>query len=84
MAPGDVHASEAHAPGTRELLQVQEGAIMIVVADQSVTLSTGDAVTFPGDVPHSYANSETQLARFSLAVFEPDVGSKTRSEIAND
>ena len=25
MAPGDQHVSEAHSPGTMELLQVQEG-----------------------------------------------------------
>lgn len=80
LAPGDHHMSEAHTPGTKELLQVQEGTIMIHVPDQSVTLDAGDAVAFPGDVAHSYANPGTQPARFSLAVFEPGVGSGSRSE----
>jgi transcriptional regulator with XRE-family HTH domain len=75
LGPGDHHLSEAHAPGTKELLQVQEGTITVVVADQSVILGAGDAVTFPGDVAHSYANPGTEPARFSLAVFEPGVGS---------
>ena len=44
------------------------------MAGQSVTLEAGDAVAFPGDVAHSYANPGTQPARFSLAVFEPGVG----------
>jgi transcriptional regulator with XRE-family HTH domain len=80
LGPGDRHASETHTPGTRELVQVQSGAITIEVADQSITLDAGDAVSFPGDVAHSYANPGTRPARFSLAVFEPGVGSGPRSE----
>jgi transcriptional regulator with XRE-family HTH domain len=80
LAPGDHHTSVAHTPGTKELLQVQQGTITVEVADRSVTLDTGDAVAFPGDVAHSYANPGTQPARFSLAVFEPGVGSGSLSE----
>lgn len=83
LGPGDHHLSEAHTPGTKELLQVQQGTITVEVADQSVTLEAGDAVAFPGDVAHSYANPGTQPARFSLAVFEPGVGSGSRSEGIN-
>ena len=79
LGPGDHHVSEAHTPGTKELVQVQQGTITVEVADQSVTLAGGDAVTFPGDVAHSYANGGTQRARFSLAVFEPGVGSGSGS-----
>ena len=74
LGPGDQHTSEAHTPGTKELIQVQEGSIIVAVTDQSVTLDAGDAVAFPGDVAHSYANPGSQPARFSLAVFEPGVG----------
>jgi transcriptional regulator with XRE-family HTH domain len=84
MGSGDHHKSEAHAPGTRELMQVQEGTITVEVEDQSVVLEAGDAVAFPGDVAHSYANPGTQSARFSLAVFEPGVGADTRSEVVDD
>lgn len=80
LGPGDAHVSEAHTPGTKELLQAQEGVVTLEVADQSVILDAGDAVAFPGDVAHSYANPGTQPARFSLAVFEPGVGSGSRSE----
>ncbi len=75
LGPGDEHVSKAHTPGTRELIQVHEGAVTVQVADQTVTLEAGDAVAFPGDVPHAYASPTTQPARFSLAVFEPGVGS---------
>ena len=80
LGPGDQHVSEAHTAGTKELVQVRQGTITITVADQTVILEVGDAVAFPGDVPHSYANPGTQPARFSLAVFEPGVGAGSRSE----
>jgi len=83
LGPGDHHISEAHTPGTKELVQVQQGTVTVEVADQPVTLDAGDAVTFGGDVAHSYANLGTQPARFSLAVFEPGVGPGSRSEAAD-
>ena len=83
LGPGDRHVTEAHTPGTQELAQVQQGTITVEVAGQPVTLEAGDAVAFPGDVPHSYANPGTQPARFCLAVFEPRVGPGSRSEAAD-
>ncbi|MDQ0678549.1 DNA-binding XRE family transcriptional regulator/quercetin dioxygenase-like cupin family protein [Arthrobacter pascens] len=80
LGAGDHHVSEAHSRGTKELLQVQQGTVTVVVADESFILESGDAVSFPGDVGHSYANPGTEPARFSLAVFEPGVGSGHRSE----
>jgi transcriptional regulator with XRE-family HTH domain len=83
LAPGDRHTSEAHAAGTRELVQVQQGTIVIRVAGESVVLNAGDAASFPSDVAHSYANPGAVPARFSLVVFEPGVGSRTRLEVAD-
>lgn len=82
LGPGDRHASEAHSSGTKELLQVREGTVTVMVAGQTFTLEAGDAVAFPGDVAHSYANPGPEPARFSLAVFEPGVGSGHRPEAA--
>src|SRR6516162_7774455 len=80
LGPGDRHVSEAHTPGTKELMQVQQGTITVEVAGQPVTLEAGDAVAFGGDVAHSYANPGPQPGRFCLAVFEPGVGSGLRPE----
>jgi transcriptional regulator with XRE-family HTH domain len=80
LTPGDRHASDAHAAGTRELLHVQEGTVEVTVADQAIILSAGDALAFAGDVAHAYANPATLPARFSLAVFEPGVGAESRGE----
>jgi transcriptional regulator with XRE-family HTH domain len=74
LAPGERHASEAHAPGTKELLQVLDGELSIEVGSETVVLDVGDAVGFPGDVPHAYVNAGSVAARFSLAVYEPNVG----------
>jgi transcriptional regulator with XRE-family HTH domain len=74
LAVGDRCVSEPHTAGTRELAQVLEGSVEITVADQRVTLELGDAISFHGDVAHSYANTGPAPARFSLAVFEPGVG----------
>ncbi len=82
LGPGDRHRSEGHSRGTKELVQVQQGTITIEVAHESVRLNTGDAMAFAGDLAHSYSNPGEQPARFSLAVFEPGVGSGTRSEAA--
>jgi quercetin dioxygenase-like cupin family protein len=80
LGPGDHHNSEAHTAGTKELVQVHEGTVTVQVAAESVSLEIGDALAFPGDVEHSYANDGDLPARFSLAVFEPGVGTGPRSE----
>ncbi|MET0916504.1 MAG: XRE family transcriptional regulator [Jiangellaceae bacterium] len=84
LAPGDRHDSEAHVRGTKEILQVREGAVTVTVADQSEVLAVDDAISFDSDVPHSYANEGTVPARFSLTVFEPGVGADTKSEASHD
>ncbi len=84
LNPGDEHNSEAHTPGTRELLQVHEGSMTLGVGDQTVSLDVGDAVAFHSDVPHSYRNAGSQPARFSLAVFQPGVGSTPGTEPSHD
>ncbi len=84
LAPGEHHVSEAHAEGTRELLHVHEGAMTVMVEDNDYALRTGDALTFHGDVAHSYANLKHTRARFSLSVFEPEVGAAHKTKIHND
>jgi transcriptional regulator with XRE-family HTH domain len=78
LAPGDAHRSEAHSSGTKELLQIQQGVVIVEVAGEQISLDTGDAVRFDGDLAHAYTNPGTEPARFVLAVFERGVGSGTR------
>lgn len=71
LEPGDEHRSEAHSGGTRELLQVIEGAITLHVGDDEHLLAAGDAIGFPGDISHAYAAAGDAAARFALTVLEP-------------
>ena len=84
LAPGDRHDSEAHVRGTKELLQVREGEVTVIVGEQTLVLEVDDAISFASDVPHSYANEGTARARFSLTVFEPSVGDGPRVEASHD
>ena len=79
LGAGDRHSSEAHAIGTKELVHVLDGTIVVEVDGEAIVLETGDALAFPGDVDHAYANTGRVPARFSLTVFEPGVGGATPS-----
>ncbi len=85
LDPGARRSPRKREPQARpkELLQVLQGTIGVEIASQSMRLEAGDAVTVPGDVAHAYANAGQLLARFSLAVFEPGVGSGPRPEAGN-
>lgn len=83
LAPGDRYSSDAHTPGTRELLQVQQGTLVVEIARDSITLEAGDTVAFASDVFHAYVNPGTEPARFTMTVFEPGVGAGSRQEITD-
>jgi transcriptional regulator with XRE-family HTH domain len=51
-----------HVPGTTEYLTCERGAISLVAAGESWTLSPGDVVVFRGDQRHSYANPGDRAA----------------------
>jgi len=77
LGPGDEHVSDAHRRGTRELLLVLQGRVRLRVGDREEMLAVGDSASFHGDQAHSYANTSRRGgARFTLTVFEPDVGSE--------
>ncbi|GAB3620570.1 helix-turn-helix domain-containing protein [Glutamicibacter endophyticus] len=84
LAPGDRHESKEHSAGTRELLQVHSGSVRVAAGGEAYELGPGDALSFHGDLPHSYAATGTEPARFSLAVFEPGAGSARRIENTHD
>jgi transcriptional regulator with XRE-family HTH domain len=67
----DDHSSPGHTTGTQELLQVLEGSIEVDVNGERHQLTAGDALNFPGDLPHAYSNPHQIPARFTLTVFEP-------------
>jgi transcriptional regulator with XRE-family HTH domain len=54
LEPGDPREAEAHLPGSIEHIVVAAGRMTAGPAGETVDLSAGDYVTFPGDVPHHY------------------------------
>ena len=81
LEPGDEHASDAHIPGTRELLMVLSGELTIMLDGEATVLGVGDAITFSGDVSHSYANRGTASARFTMTVFDPERSNAPRAQL---
>ncbi len=79
LGPGDRDDNEAHSAGTKELVHVLSGELTVEVSGQTVTLGIGDAASFAGDEPHVYANTGQDPTRFTLAVFEPGVGTRAHS-----
>lgn len=78
LGPGDHYSSEAHRAGTRELLHVLSGSVVLTVGSDRHRLKPGDSARFDGGVEHSYGNPSTSRpARFSLAVYEPLVGNES-------
>jgi transcriptional regulator with XRE-family HTH domain len=71
LAPRAVHASEAHAPGTKEILVVLSGQLRLRVADESHDLGPGDSISFTADKPHTYENPAGSEARYhDVIVYE--------------
>jgi transcriptional regulator with XRE-family HTH domain len=58
------HVSEAHAPGTREIVVVLTGSLRLRTADEVHDLGPGDSIAFTADRPHSYENPGASDARY--------------------
>jgi transcriptional regulator with XRE-family HTH domain len=65
------HRSEAHAPGTREILVVLSGAIRVEVGESWYELEAGDSLSFRADQPHSYINSGASETRMHDLIVYP-------------
>lgn len=66
---GADYRSTPHQAGTEEFLFCSSGSIEAGPVDREERLRTGDALWFPGDLPHRYAS--TRGARCLLALSYP-------------
>jgi transcriptional regulator with XRE-family HTH domain len=65
------HASEPHAPGTREVVVVLSGLLKMHVDQEVHELAAGDSVAFAADRPHLYENPAGGEARYhNVIVYE--------------
>lgn len=71
LSARSTHASEAHAPGTHEVLVVLSGVLRMHVDDETYELNAGDSIAFAADRPHAYENPAGSEARYhNVIVYE--------------
>jgi quercetin dioxygenase-like cupin family protein len=71
LSARSTHASEAHAPGTHEVLVVLSGVLRMHVDEEVYELNAGDSIAFAADRPHSYENPAGSEARYhNVIVYE--------------
>jgi len=70
IMPGDGSHADAHSPGTRELISVEQGSLRITVGTETLTLKAGESARLMTDRPHSYVSAGDEPAVFTMAVLE--------------
>jgi transcriptional regulator with XRE-family HTH domain len=71
VLPGESFGGDPHAPASRELAWVEEGALTLTVAGVRHRVGPGQCARFPGGLPHSYANEGTEPVRLTMVVVVP-------------
>jgi XRE family transcriptional regulator, regulator of sulfur utilization len=68
FAPAAVMAGTPHLPGTREFFTCLHGRVVLSVAGERYTLEEGEVLAFPGNLPHSYQNADSQSVAQGVSV----------------
>jgi transcriptional regulator with XRE-family HTH domain len=71
LAARSTHTSDAHAPGTHELIVVLSGQLRMHVGNDKFDLGPGDSLGFPADRPHAYENPGAGEARYHNSIIYP-------------
>jgi XRE family transcriptional regulator, regulator of sulfur utilization len=66
LEPGTRYRSDAHAPGTEELVICLTGTLVLGPEGHEERLAEGDALQFAADVAHSYCSDDGCLALCSF------------------
>lgn len=72
FAPGELHTSADHTPGTREILHILEGTLTVTVDAAEHEVSTGQTIDFVADRQHSYHNKTKTPVRTVMVVAVPN------------
>jgi transcriptional regulator with XRE-family HTH domain len=69
IGPGvDAGVFAPHAPGSREYLAVERGALRLTLDGTAYTLRAGDSIYYAGDCRHAYANPGSRPCVYYLAM----------------
>jgi transcriptional regulator with XRE-family HTH domain len=77
LLPGEGSDSDAHPPGTVELLHVTRGELTLLVGGVEHVLAAGTAATFEADVEHGYRNNGAEPIDMTMAVSVPPARTAT-------
>ncbi|WP_055563666.1 helix-turn-helix domain-containing protein [Streptomyces atriruber] len=71
LMPGEGSDSDAHPPGTIELLHVARGELTLVVDGAEHVVAAGTAATFEANVQHGYHNKGAEPVEMTMSVSVP-------------
>jgi transcriptional regulator with XRE-family HTH domain len=71
MEPAERLVSGDHVPGTRELIHVRSGELVVSVDGLDHRLGAGEAIDFAADRPHGYRNDGAATAIATMVVVTP-------------
>jgi transcriptional regulator with XRE-family HTH domain len=72
LLPGEGHDSEAHPPGTAELVHVEEGDLTLTVDGRAYALPAGTSAAYDAGRPHGYRNDGPTPVRLHMVVSVPE------------
>jgi transcriptional regulator with XRE-family HTH domain len=69
LGPGvDAGSFDPHAPGSREYVAVERGALKLTINGEAIRLGAGDAIYYDGDCHHAFANPGRTPCVYYLAM----------------
>jgi transcriptional regulator with XRE-family HTH domain len=71
LQPGDAHDSADHTPGTRELVHVLDGELIVTVQGADHRVRAGETIDFLADKAHGYRNGGGSPVRLLMVVIMP-------------
>ncbi|WP_410811464.1 helix-turn-helix domain-containing protein [Micromonospora sp. 067-2] len=71
IRPGEAHRSPDHPRGTREVLHVLTGAVVVLVDGQDHLVRAGETIEFHADREHGYRNDADAPARLIMVAITP-------------
>jgi transcriptional regulator with XRE-family HTH domain len=72
LPPGESHDSGDHSSGTRELIHLEQGSIVVTVDGTPYPVHTGETIDFRADRPHAYRNAADVEAVLTMVVVMPE------------
>lgn len=83
LAAGERHTSAEHAPGTRELVHVRAGILVVSADGGEHRVTVGQTIDFRADGPHGYRNDGDEPTLLTMVVVMPP-GEWDRQRAARD